>query len=376
MYNAAVASPSARSYYWEICKRFGQECYRTWRQDLFIGVVIAAVILLLTRHDKSALEQFLVFVEATGIVFALFVLFHLARTPFTLHHEQVHRQGWPQVHWKFGVLGFVLLISLVSAVAYRLIKPWLYSLPNITIILPVPPPQENSAQPQPVQNRPTSQSPKTTTRLATPQTAQPINPAPSFNLLPQTQLDRVLLLNRNLAKPDRDRLAEALYEFSQSLEHGLSLMYRLNSECNLNAENTNIAKDYQSRITKLREISPLTAQYAKDFLALRTKYEYYREQTEYVFGDNPDNLGPNSLTNGAEGFANYLERWSAIPNKDNKDVLSLLSEGKNDCNTRIMAFSNWYQGCKARLEQMKASIQVSSSSNLQIPRTAPAVQMF
>ena len=195
-------------------------------------------------------------------------------------------------------------------------------------------------------------------------------------MVPQTQLDRLILLNKNLSKGDRDRLAEALYEFSQSLDHGLSLMNKVNLECNLNPDGASIAKDYQSRIARLREISPLTKQYAAAFMALRTKWDYYREQTEYVSGDNPDNLGPNSLTNAAEGFANYLERWGAIQNKDNQNVLNLLSEGKDDCNSRIRTFSIWYQGCKARLEQMKASILVSSSSNLQIPRTVPAVQML
>ena len=86
--------PSARSYYWESCKRFGQECYRTWRQELAIGVVIAGIAFLLTYRDKSALEQFLVVVEATAIVFALFVLFHLARTPFILHYPS-SRTGSP-----------------------------------------------------------------------------------------------------------------------------------------------------------------------------------------------------------------------------------------------------------------------------------------
>jgi len=184
--------PSARSYYWESCKRFGQECYRTWRQELAIGVVIAGIAFLLTYRDKSALEQFLVVVEATAIVFALFVLFHLARTPFILHHEQVHQQDWPQVHWKFGLFGIVLLFGLVSVVAYRLIKPWYYPLANITINLPGPP-HENPNQS--VQNRSTSQPPKITARLTPLQTSQqPVNPTPSNSpsMVPQTQLADII----------------------------------------------------------------------------------------------------------------------------------------------------------------------------------------
>jgi hypothetical protein len=225
----------------------------------------------------------------------------------------------------------------------------------------------------------TKQSPPPTIRTR-PTLTQPLNPAAGPSLqgaIPQTQLERLTLLNRNLSKSDRDRLAEALYEFSQSLDNGLNLMSKVNVEQGaISTEGANIANNYQSHIAKLREISPLTKQYAKDFTALRTKWAYYREQTEYVFGGNPDNLGPNSLTNAAEGLANYLERWGAVQNKNDQNVLNLLDEGKNDCYSRILTFANWNRECKERLEQMKASIQVSSSSIPQSPRTTPAVQMF
>jgi hypothetical protein len=206
--------------------------------------------------------------------------------------------------------------------------------------------------------------------------ARPTPPQSTNLALPQTQLERLALINKNYSKSDRDRLAAAFYEFSQSLDHGRNLMSLLNVEHGaINTEGANIANNYQSHITKLREIAPQTKQYAKDFMELRNKWNYYREQTEYVFGDNPDNLGPGSLTNGAEGLANYLESWGAIPNKNNDNVLNLLATSKNECYARILTFSNWYYGCKARLEQMKASIQVSSSIP-QSPRTTEAVQMF
>jgi hypothetical protein len=216
----------------------------------------------------------------------------------------------------------------------------------------------------------TTQSPPPKSK-ARPTPPQSTNPA-----LPQTPLEKLTLMNRNYSKDDRDRLAQAFYEFSQSLDHGRNLMSLLNVEHGaISTEGANIANNYQSHITKLREIAPLTKQYAKEFMELRNKWNYYREQTEYVFGDNPDNLGPGSLTNGAEGLANYLESWGSIPNKNNDNVLNLLATSKNDCYSRILTFSNWYYGCKARLEQMKASIQISSSMP-QSPPTTAAVQMF
>jgi hypothetical protein len=126
-------------------------------------------------------------------------------------HEQVHQQDWPQVHWKFGLFGIVLLFGLVSVVAYRLIKPWYYPLANITINLPGPP-HENPNQS--VQNRSTSQPPKITARLTPLQTSQqPVNPTPSNSpsMVPQTQLDRLILLNKNLSKGDRPVLSSRRY---------------------------------------------------------------------------------------------------------------------------------------------------------------------
>jgi YVTN family beta-propeller protein len=34
-----------------------------------------------------------------------------------------------------------------------------------------------------------------------------------------------------------------------------------------------------------------------------------------IFGDNPDNQGPNSLINATESYRNYLEGWDTIQNK-------------------------------------------------------------
>jgi hypothetical protein len=154
-------------------------------------------------------------------------------------------------------------------------------------------------------------------------------------------------------------------------------MYQAMNEYNeIDREGPGIANDYQTHIPHLRDIAPSTKKYATDFLQLRDKWNYYREQTQYVFGDNPDNSGPNSLTNAVEAYAMFLERWGSVKNKDSQDVYYLLSSGKNDFTTRIRTFSNWHQGCRQRLEQMKASIQLAPSSSLQIPRTVPAVQML
>jgi hypothetical protein len=83
----------------------------------------------------------------------------------------------------------------------------------------------------------------------------------------------------------------------------------------------------------------------------------FRAQEDYIFGNNPDNEGPNALINAAQGYSIYLDWWSAVQNKDQKPVLLLLSVAQDDYTKRVKGFSNWQQGCVTRLAEMRSSIQ-------------------
>jgi hypothetical protein len=292
-----------------------------------------------------------------------------------------NRPSWAEFFWvsirKSRKTELKLVLSAwVGALAFVVVRDIYRDHQGLVARLSRPAPSPPQLEPHTDKTFPKSSAPKNKART-TPTESAPTPGQSDQSAVPQTQLDRLILLNRNLSKGDRDRLAGAFYEFSQSLDYGQNLMYKVSAELGaIGTDGASIANSYQSHITKLRDISPLSKQYAIDFMALRNKWSYYREQTEYVFGDNPDNLGPNSITNAAEGLANYLERWGTIQNKGDQSVLYLLSEGKNDCNSRLLTFSNWDRASKTRLEQMKASIQISSSLNLQTPRTVPATQMF
>jgi len=137
-------------------------------------------------------------------------------------------------------------------------------------------------------------------------------------------------------------------------------MYKgFNEAAAINQENAGIAKDFQSHVTALRAMEQLALQYGKDFMALRTKWSYYPGQTSFVFGDNPDNLGPNALANAFHSHAYYLENWGAAlqGNRDSAQAINLLSDAKNKFQSELNDFSKWDQGCRKRLEQMKAAIQ-------------------
>jgi hypothetical protein len=95
----------------------------------------------------------------------------------------------------------------------------------------------------------------------------------------------------------------------------------------------------------------------KAFPALRSKWDGFPEQQEYIFGDNPDNEGPNSLINATEGYRNYLERWNVIQNKEQEPVLILLDSAHNEFGVRLNTFVKWSQGGKNRITEMRNSIR-------------------
>lgn len=200
-----------------------------------------------------------------------------------------------------------------------------------------------------------------TTRTTPQQAAAAIQPPAQVNqAAPPTWLERVTQINKNLAKGDRDRLSDAFFDYSKFLDQGSDLYYSANSEggqIQQGRENGSIAKDFDVHIKKLRDADVSAKAYSKAFTQIRDKWKYYPDQTGYIFGDNPDNLGPNTLINGVSAFANYLDNWAKISNKDEQSILILLAYQQNEFSDSLNRFMRWIQGCEQRLEQMKKSIQ-------------------
>jgi hypothetical protein len=177
---------------------------------------------------------------------------------------------------------------------------------------------------------------------------------------PQTQLERLIQTDKNLPKGDRDRLADAFFDYAKVLEEGSAIYYKANNEgaeIQHAREDGSIANNFETHVKKLRELTASAWVYAKAFPQIRDKWKYYPDQTDYIFGDNPDNLGPYTLINASDAYANYLENWGKISNKDQQGVLILLASQQNDFNDSLTRFVHWKQGCEQRLEQMKKSIQ-------------------
>jgi hypothetical protein len=195
-------------------------------------------------------------------------------------------------------------------------------------------------------------------------TSKQINPArlpqPCPGAPAPTLRDRVLAINTHLTEGDRNRFSDALSEFSDSLNQGQTLAYRLNAELGSLGQGERdgtIAKEVQQHEKILSNIAAEGWKYQTAFPPLRTKWDMFSEQTTYIFGDNPDNEGPNAIINAAEMYRNYLEWWNIIPNKDQRPILNLLSVSRNESQSYVATFFKWHGGCVSRLNEMRNSIR-------------------
>jgi hypothetical protein len=196
---------------------------------------------------------------------------------------------------------------------------------------------------------------------ATPQPAPqpaPQNFSSTSRPAPKTLKERIDQLNQSLAKTDRDRLAEAFHDFYESLNQGTALMYKgFHEAMETHDEGPNLPKNVQLHIAKLRDLASSAKAYGKSNQAIRVKWDFYPEQENYIFGDNPDNGGWGKLANAFDWYAYRLESWAAIQNKDDPHMVNMLSTDRTDFETQLSEYSKFNQECKARLNDMRESIK-------------------
>ena len=183
---------------------------------------------------------------------------------------------------------------------------------------------------------------------------QPPTPSPQT----QNQPQQVVAISR-MTEADRERLSTVLHQFSDTLDAMTAVGYRANSEfgtVNRGIQDGSIIRDYSMYITTLRSIGSSSEELAKSFLAHREAGDwlYYSEQAQFVFGDNPGNLGPNSITNAVEGLANSLEQWSSLKDRENKSALALLSLPQTESQRYLKTFFDWKTDCTTRLQQLRS----------------------
>jgi hypothetical protein len=258
------------------------------------------------------------------------------------------------------ILVMVLLISLVCIGTWRY---WLHIHTQSTnAVQSTSPPQTSNLAPIPKvikpnlpdTNRKTSHV-KKVTRIQ--------HGAPSPNQSPAAQIQNQPAQStaaNSLTEGDRERLSNLVHEFAQVLNMIRDLGVRANSEIGLvnsAIKDGSIVNNYETHLKNLRTISSTGTELARKFSNTRAAgdWSYYSTQTNYVFGDNPDNLGPNAIINDAS-LAYTVEQWSSIKDRENKSALSLLSGAEADAERSLKVFYDWNSGCQSRLEKLKQSL--------------------
>jgi hypothetical protein len=178
---------------------------------------------------------------------------------------------------------------------------------------------------------------------------------------PPTQLERLTQANKNLPKGDRDRLADALFDFAKTVDEGNGLFAKANSEGTQLThgwrDDGSIAKSLDTHRIKLREIESAGKEFYKSLERVQEKWKYFPNQRDYVWGDNPYNLGPNSVINAAQSYISYIDRWDTIQNKDQQQVLSLFGNEQEEYERFLKIFGAWISGCQKRIDEMRKSIE-------------------
>jgi hypothetical protein len=336
-------------YYWSLCTHLGQETYRTWRWELFSSVPVGFFAAWLTGGWKDFRTGLL----ATALTLGCFVIWHIVRLPW-LVHKSVQTAGEEEPGFLAGVFGILILAALFVGSYESAVVSWnLRPLGVIEIVTKAPP--------VPV----IDQRRLAVVHGACKLTAEQINPArspqPCPGSPPPTLQDRVLAINAHFTEGDRNRFSDALSEFDESLKEGETVYYKLNTEAGAlqrERQDGTIAKDVQGSQKALSDIATEGWKYYRSFPALRSKWQsMFEQQTEYVFGDNPDNGGSGELINAAEGYRNYLEFWKSVQNKQDPAVLNLLSVPENEFQSRLRNYALWHASCVKRLSEMRDSIR-------------------
>ncbi len=369
---------TARSYYSEYLKHFGKASLEAWRKEISAAVVTTGIAWWLTRHNPDALENAVSIIEANLIWFSFFVIWYLVRTPLHLHQLHYERAGSRPISAFYAVIGVFLLVVMVGGILFSIIKPRLDPAIRFGFGAPAIPIDRVVNQAQPTTRPVGHEIPKSAPAGAPGNVTQQPPPAAVSQPALATQLDRVIQTDRNLTPDDRNRLSSDVYEYSQILDNGTTLggkVYTEFGKINQDLQSTALVTTVDDHIATLRAIIPLANSYYRNLEQAITKGQYFQDQTNYIFGDNPFNLGPNSVINATQALADFLSNWSRASNR--KEMLTLVPTGQNDAAQYMQHYSQWIQGCRQRLEQVKQSLQPNGVVQ-PIPSgtVAPATGMF
>jgi hypothetical protein len=153
-------------YLWRFLSLFGEECYKTWRQELLASVIASIATFGITwLNDTLAWSTLRTALFATALTLAVFALWHLLRTPWLLTHPRAKR------HNLFGLIGAVVMLCLIAGftmTAVIVVRHWKIRNPEVT--------QQDKTPPAPQKTTPAPVAPE---KLHPPQRLFQVNPKSS-----------------------------------------------------------------------------------------------------------------------------------------------------------------------------------------------------
>jgi hypothetical protein len=120
--NLIVPVEKPHHYLWRFLSLFGEECYRTWRQELLASVIASFAAFVITwANDTLAWSTLKTALLATAIALATFALWHLVRVPYLLTHP---RETYGKLTGYFGVLIVLCLMAGTATLATIVVRHW------------------------------------------------------------------------------------------------------------------------------------------------------------------------------------------------------------------------------------------------------------
>jgi hypothetical protein len=390
-YSAEHTRVRAFPYYWEYVKRFGKESVETLRRDFLVSLLVAFATWAIGHGDRSVTDGVILGLEATLAVFALIAVIRLAHVSLLLHRERYHPEngGIEFVSGGYGVWGIAVLVIMIAVAGYGLYAALLRRTDTINISIPTPvvPPIQQVVFPPARETGRNSEAPKLSVHSNPPQPATPnpqtqatIQGSPQQQAPPATFLDRVVQKNRGLTPADRNRLSDVLYSADKFLKQCQALGYRVNSEfglLNRDRQSGALAKNVTDHIKSFKDLDVVGWEQYHALQRFQSDNQYFSDQTEYIFGDNPFNAGVGLTLNVIEGMAGRLGDWSEIQNREQPKVLELVGAFQSEYQTQLNQFFQWAGISLQRITQMRQSLEPNGvvqplPSNV----TAPAAGMF
>jgi heme/copper-type cytochrome/quinol oxidase subunit 4 len=106
----------AHHYWWRFISLFGEQCYKTWRQELFASAIISIATFAITWATNTlAWSTLKTALLATGLTLSAFALMHLVKVPYLLTRPREKPQKIA------GYFGVFIILCLVAGAGWVLV---------------------------------------------------------------------------------------------------------------------------------------------------------------------------------------------------------------------------------------------------------------